>query len=165
MRQGVLFLSVILVLGFIFFYLFATFLFVNSFPKKDLPNLTTKHTQLAKDIFEYKKIIEIDDGTRSVKRLNNVFLKMTKREKHGKYYLEVLDSLSIPEKVFSNFQERLETTKLRQYRYYKGYGVFTVDGFLNDEWGYVYDYQVDSLTNNVPIFVGEHIKDNWYYLK
>lgn len=92
--KAIAFALIVLVLGFAFFYLFATIQFANSFPKKDLPNLTTEHTQLVKDLFSYKKIIDINDGTRSVKKLNHIFIKMNKNEKgNNKYYLDVLDSL------------------------------------------------------------------------
>lgn len=111
----------------------------------------------------------MDDFTRDVKRLNGVSIKLNDKEadQYTKHLYEVEDSLNLDPKIVSALRIKLKDTKLRDFIKSGDTILFTVDGFLDNSWGFMYSKQgltmdstwIDFKGNSVK-FV-ENINKNW----
>lgn len=136
--------------------------------------------KLAKELFEYPEIKEIDDCTTFHKYINGIKIWVDRdKTKKGKsellkktrYYKEVLVQEGIAEKDFENFKERLEKTGLRHY-YRKGnYSVFVTGGMLGDIEGILVVHNNDTIPQNgfrlnehYYIWIGNEIEKDVYWI-
>ena len=116
----------------------------------DLPFDDKPFTKVAEDILAQKKIFEMDDCSRSIKTINDVFVRMSMQPteddtlgylpgKKPMYFKNVLDSLKIPDSLFEKVRKQLYDTQL--YSFYKSHDsvLFIVNGFLDTDWGYFYN--------------------------
>lgn len=96
--------------------------------------------ELAGLILDQKDIYEMDDFTRDVKRLNGVSIKLSDKEEdqYSKLLYEVEDSLKLDPKIVSELRIKLEDTKLHYFIKSGDTNLFTVDGFLDNSWGFMY---------------------------
>ena len=75
--------------------------------------------------------------------------------------------MSIDKAVYESFKKRLSDTKLRDYTRDSCFDLFTVDGFVNDEWGFI-RIDCDTVPKNLfnvqshQIQFIEKIKEKWY---
>ncbi len=125
--------------------------------------------ELANFILTQTDVFEMDDFTRHYKSLNGVFVKLTDKEGNQKaQFLHIVeDSLNLDSKIVSALRGKLEHTKLRSFIKSRDTILFRVDGFLDDEWGFMYARQ--GLTNDSTWFefMGnsvkfvEDINQNW----
>ena len=111
----------------------------------------------------------MDDFTRYIKRLNGVSIKLSDKEgdQNAQYLYEVEDSLKLDAKIISALRIKLEDTKLRDFIKSGDTILFTVDGFLDNSWGFMYSKQgltMDSIwfdfKGNSVKFV-EDVNKNW----
>ena len=125
--------------------------------------------ELASFILDQKDIYEMDDFTRYIKRLNGVSIKLSDKEgdQNAQYLYEVEDSLKLDAKIISALRIKLEDTKLRDFIKSGDTILFTVDGFLDNSWGFMYSKQgltMDSIwfdfKGNSVKFV-EDVNKNW----
>ena len=95
---------------------------------------------LANLIISQDQIYEMDDFTRYYKSINNVPVKLTTTGENQAAQLlnVVVDSLKLDAKIVSTLKVKLEETKLREFVKSGDTILFTVDGFLNDAWGFMY---------------------------
>lgn len=124
---------------------------------------------LANFILDQNEIYEMDDFTRYYKRLNGVSIKINDKDgdQDGQYLQVVEDSLKLDAKIVSALRIKLEDTKLRDFIKSGDTILFTVDGFLDDSWGFMYSrhgLKMDStwfnFKGNSVKFVGD-INKNW----
>jgi len=116
--------------------------------------------ELASFILVQKDIYEMDDFTRHIKRLNGVSIKLNdKEDKQGAQFLyEVEDSLKIDAKIVSALRIKLEDTKLRDFIKSGDTILFTVDGFLDNSWGFMYSKQGLTMDSTWFDFKGNSVK-------
>lgn len=145
-------ISIIVYLAIVGYFLYESFRIFSVIPSAhslDFNKVT--FTSLASDIVNQAMIYEMDDCSRSTKRLNGVYIRITPHiDKSDSmccpdsdccpiYYKQALDSLQINHQTFESFKQRLSDTKLRSY-YKSGDSVlFIVDGFMDDSWGFLYN--------------------------
>jgi hypothetical protein len=110
----------------------------------------TSFNKLALEILGQDKIYQMDDCSRYFKRVNQARIYLGKQPSREDTLLctetlncprplyLVLDSFAIDLKVFNDFRNRLHSTKLREFQKFKDKLLFTVDGFLDHTWGYVF---------------------------
>jgi hypothetical protein len=147
-RFKILLISLFIAAGYLVYEASTFFSFIPSAHSLEFDEQT--FTELASDIVRQKQIFEMDDCSRSTRRLNSVYIRMT--ELHDKsdslccpdyqccpiYYKRALDSLQVDHPTFQDFKQRLLATELRSF-YKDGENVlFIVDGFLGDSWGFLY---------------------------
>lgn len=115
---------------------------------------------LANFILDQKDIYEMDDFTRHVKRLNGVSIKLkdTEGDQYSKFLYEVEDSLKLDAKIVSTLRIKLEDTKLRDFSKSGDTILFTVDGFLDNSWGFMYSKQGLTMDSAWFDFKGNSIK-------
>lgn len=125
--------------------------------------------ELATFILDQKDIYEMDDFTRYYKKLNGVSVKLKANDgDQDAHFLNVVeDSLKLDPKIVSALRIKLEDTKLRDFLKSGDTILFTVDGFLDDSWGFMYskggltmDSTWFSFKGNSLKFV-EDINKNW----
>ena len=143
---------------------------VNIYPEPHALKYQDKEfNELAGFILDQKDIYEMDDFTRDVKRLNGVSIKLSDKEddQYSKFLYEVEDSLKLDPKIVSALRIKLEDTKLRDFIKSGDTILFTVDGFLDNSWGFMYSKQgltMDSIwfdfKGNSVKFV-EDVNKNW----
>lgn len=116
--------------------------------------------ELAGFILDQKDIFEMDDFTRDVKRLNGVSIKLSDKEDHqnSKFLYEVEDSLNLDPKIVSALRIKLEDTKLRDFIKSGDTILFTVDGFLDNSWGFMYSKQGLTMDSTWFDFKGNSVK-------
>ena len=111
----------------------------------------------------------MDDFTRHYKRLNGISIKINDKEgnQDAQFLHLVEDSLKLDAKIVSALRIKLEDTKLRDFIKSGDTILFTVDGFLDDSWGFMYSKQgltMDSIwfdfKGNSVKFV-EDVDRNW----
>lgn len=116
--------------------------------------------ELANFILAQSDVFEMDDFTRHYKSLNSVFIKLDDKEGHqeAQFLHKVVDSLNIDNKIVFALRDKLEDTKLRSFIRSGDTILFTVDGFLDDAWGFMYSRQ--ELTNDSTWFefMGNSVK-------
>ncbi len=124
---------------------------------------------LAKYILLEKKIYAMDDFSRYHKSINEIAIKLSEKdENQNAQFLNIVeDSLSLEPKVVSHLRIQLEDTKLRDF-YRSGDSIlFTVDGLLDNAWGFMYcsrETKMDSIWFNFhgnSIKYVENINKNW----
>ncbi|MFT4016676.1 MAG: hypothetical protein QM668_06910 [Agriterribacter sp.] len=124
---------------------------------------------LANFILDQKDIYEMDDFTRHYKRLNGVSIKLNDKEgnQNAQFLYIVEDSLRLDTKKISALRKKLEDTKLRDFIKSGDTILFTVDGFLDNSWGFMYSkggLKMDTIwfdfKGNSIKFV-EDINKNW----
>jgi len=157
--------------------LFITFVVFSSFgscvdiaPKPhSLKYQDKEFNELANFILNQTDIVEMDDFTRHYKSINGVFVKLKESEgdQDASFLQVVEDSLKLDPKIVSALRIKLEDTKLREFVKSGDTILFTVDGFLNDSWGFMYSKSgltMDStwfdFKKNSVKFV-EDINKNW----
>ena len=125
--------------------------------------------EVANFIVDQKYIYEMDDFTRYYKRLNGVSVKLKADEgdQDAPLLNAVEDSLKLDPKIVSSLRIKLEDTKLRDFIKSGDTILFTVDGFLDNSWGFMYskhgltmDSTWFSFKGNSVKFV-EDINKNW----
>jgi hypothetical protein len=116
--------------------------------------------ELANFILDQKDIFEMDDFTRHFKRLNGISIKLNDKEgDQDAQFLYVLeDSLKLDTKIVSALRVKLEDTKLRDFIKSGDTILFTVDGFLDDSWGFMYSKQGLTMDSTWFDFKGNSIK-------
>lgn len=116
--------------------------------------------KLAGFILDQKDIFEMDDFTRDVKRLNGVSIKLSDKEddQYSKFLYEVEDSLNLDPKIVSALRIKLEDTKLRDFIKSGDTILFTVDGFLDNSWGFMYSKQGLTMDSTWFDFKGNSVK-------
>lgn len=116
--------------------------------------------ELANFILDQSYVYEMDDFTRHYKSLNGIFIKLDDKEGHqeAQFLQKVVDSLNIDIKIVSALRGKLEDTKLRSFISSGDTILFTVDGFLDDAWGFMYSRR--GLTNDSTWFdfMGNSVK-------
>jgi hypothetical protein len=116
--------------------------------------------ELAGFILDQKDIFEMDDFTRDVKRLNGVSIKLSDKEddQSSKFLYEVEESLKLDPKIVSALRIKLEDTKLRDFIKSGDTILFTVDGFLDNSWGFMYSKQGLTMDSTWFDFKGNSVK-------
>lgn len=148
-------------------------------PEPHSVNYDDSFGALAVSILGQEAIFEMDDFTRHHKSINGIFIVTGERptpldslavEATSRRYQSlqfVLDSFHIPRDLFNEFRERLEETRLRAF-YKSGDSIlFTVDGFLDGSWGFMYSKKPLSSAPEPFRFGGntvtllDSVKPNW----
>jgi hypothetical protein len=95
---------------------------------------------LAKFILQQKYVYEMDDFTRDTKSINGVPIKLKdgNNDNYVQYLNVVEDSLGLDTKIVNHLRIQLEETKLREFLKSGDSILFTVDGFLDNSWGFMY---------------------------
>ena len=116
--------------------------------------------ELASFILDQKDIYEMDDFTRDVKRLNGFSIKLDDKEgdQYSKFLYEVEHSLKLDPKIVSALRIKLEDTKLRDFIKSGDTILFTVDGFLDNSWGFMYSKQGLTMDSTWFDFKGNSVK-------
>jgi hypothetical protein len=116
--------------------------------------------ELSSFILDQKDIYEMDDFTRDVKRLNGFSIKLDDKEgdQYSKFLYEVEDSLKLDPKIVSALRIKLEDTKLRDFIKSGDTILFTVDGFLDNSWGFMYSKQGLTMDSTWFDFKGNSVK-------
>lgn len=116
--------------------------------------------ELASFILDQKDIYEMDDFTRHFKRLNGISIKLTDKEgdQDAQFLHVVEDSLKLDKKIVSALRIKLEDTKLRDFIKSGDTILFTVDGFLDDSWGFMYSKKGLTMDSTWFDFKGNSIK-------
>jgi hypothetical protein len=125
--------------------------------------------ELAIFILNQKDIYEMDDFTRDVKRLNGISIKLNNKEddQFSTRLNEIEDSFKLDPKIVSALRTKLEDTKLRDFIKSGDTILFTVDGFLDNSWGFMYSKQgltMDSVWfdfKGYSVIYVEDINRNW----
>ena len=142
----------------------------NLFPEPHALKYQDKEfNELASFILDQKDIYEMDDFTRHYKRLNGVSVKLNNKEgdQDAQLLNVVEDSLNLDTKIVSALRDKLEETKLRDFFKVGDTILFTVDGFLDNSWGFMYSKQGLAMDSAWFYFEGysvkfvEHINENW----
>lgn len=136
-------------------------------------------TSFAKEISNHGNIFSMNSGLRHYKNLNETsitydVLKKTIKNKESAirstyYYKDILHRDNVSEKNYFNFREKLRLLKLISFHKKKSMLIFTVDGFLNNCYGYIYTLNYDKtkilhkLTSCGQINHTLKISDNWFY--
>lgn len=111
----------------------------------------------------------MDDFSRHYKSINGVSVKLKANEgdQDAQFLGVVVDSLELDNKIVSSLRIQLAETKLRDFIKSGDTILFTVDGFLDDAWGFMYSRSgltMDSaqfgFKGNTVRFV-EDINQNW----
>lgn len=134
---------------------------VDIYPKPHAPKYQDKEfNELASFILDQKDIYEMDDFTRDVKRLNGFSIKLDDKEgdQYSKFLYEVEDSLKLDPKIVSALRIKLEDTKLRDFIKSGDTILFTVDGFLDNSWGFMYSKQGLTMDSTWFDFKGNSVK-------
>ena len=115
---------------------------------------------LANFILDQKDIYEMDDFTRHYKRLNGVSIKINDNEgDQDAQFLHIIeDSLKLDTKIVSALRIKLEDTKLRDFIKSGDTILFTVDGFLDNSWGFMYSQQGLTMDSAWFDFKGNSVK-------
>lgn len=102
----------------------------------------------------------MDDFTRYYKRLNGVSLKLKADEgdQDAQFLNAVEDSLKLDPKIVSSLRIKLEDTKLRDFIKSGDTILFTVDGFLDNSWGFMYSKHGLAMDSTWFSFKGNSIK-------
>lgn len=124
---------------------------------------------IANFILDQNDIYQMDDFSRHYKRINGISVKLKANEgDQDAQFLEVaVDSLELDNNIVSSLRTQLAETKLREFIRSGDTILFTVDGFLDDAWGFMYSrtgLTMDSaqfrFKGNTVAFV-EDINKNW----
>ena len=143
---------------------FISFLFsscVDIYPEPhELKYQDNEFNELANFILDQKDIYEMDDFTRHFKRLNGVSIKLNDKEsdQDAQFLYVVEDSLKLDTKIVSALRVKLEDTKLRDFIKSGDTVLFTVDGFLDDSWGFMYSKKGLTMNSTWFDFKGHSIK-------
>lgn len=115
---------------------------------------------LADLIIAQQAIYEMDDFTRHYKAINGVPIKLKNNEddQYVQFLNFVLDSLNIDPKMVSALRSKLEATKLRYFTMSGDSILFTVDGFLDNSWGFMYAKRGLVMDFSWFMFKGHSIK-------
>ena len=143
---------------------------VNIFPEPHALKYQDKEfNELANFILDQKGIYEMDDFTRHHKRINRISIKLNDKvgNQNAQFLHTVEDSLNLDTKIVSSLRIKLEDTKLRDFLKSGDTILFTVDGILDNSWGFMYSKQnleMDSawfdFNGNSVRFV-ESLNNNW----
>lgn len=116
--------------------------------------------ELARSILDQYGVYEMDDFTRYYKSLNDISIKLNDREgdQNAMFLEDVVDSLQLDAKKVSALRDQLEQTKLREFIKSADTILFTVDGFLDDSWGFMYCQQGLLMDSTWFNFKGNSVK-------
>jgi hypothetical protein len=116
--------------------------------------------ELANFILDQKGIYEMDDFTRYHKRLNGVSVKLKADEgdQDAQFLNVVEDSLNLDPKIVSALRIKLADTKLRDFINSGDTILFTVDGFLDNAWGFMYSKRGLTMDSTWLNFNGSSVK-------
>jgi hypothetical protein len=116
--------------------------------------------ELANFVLDQKDIFEMDDFTRYHKRLNGIAVKLKTNEgdQRAQFLNVVEDSLNLDTKIVSALRIKLEETKLREFIKSSDTILFTVDGFLDNSWGFMYAKNSLTMDSTWFDFKGNSIK-------
>jgi len=116
--------------------------------------------ELSNFILDQNDIYEMDDFTRYFKRLNGVSVKLNDKEgdQDAQFLYVVEDSLKLDAKIISALRGKLEDTKLRDFFRSGDTILFTVDGFLDDSWGFMYSKKGLTMDSTWFDFKGHSVK-------
>jgi len=134
---------------------------VDIFPKPHALKYQGKEfNDLANFILDQKDIYEMDDFTRHYKRLNGVSIKINDKEgdQDAQFLKAVEDSLKLDGKIVSALRNKLEDTKLRDFIKSGDTILFTVDGFLDNSWGFMYSKHGLTMDSTWFDFKGNSVK-------
>lgn len=101
-------------------------------------------SKIAYDIVHQNEIFEMDDCSRYYKTLNGVDITLDEKEPkadsffHPVYLKKTLDSFHISRAGFDNLRSQLASTELRSFTKSQDSILFSVDGFLDGSWGFLY---------------------------
>ena len=116
--------------------------------------------ELASFILDQKDIYEMDDFTRHYKRLNGISIKLNNKEgdQDAQFLNVVEDSLNLDAEIVSSLRNKLKDTKLRDFIKSGDTILFTVDGFLDNSWGFMYSKQGLTMDSTWFDFKGNSVK-------
>jgi hypothetical protein len=116
--------------------------------------------EVANFILDQKDIYEMDDFTRYFKRLNGVSVKLKGNEgdQDAQFLNVVEDSLRLDPKIVSSMRIKLEDTELRDFVKSGDTILFTVDGFLDNSWGFMYSKRGLTMDSTWFNFEGNSVK-------
>ncbi len=119
---------------------------------------------LAKAIIEHPEVFEMDDFSRHNKSLNHISIKLSNKEGDSSDLLlnEAISILKLDSTVISSIRQQLKETKLRQFYRSRDTILFTVDGMLDNAWGFLYsenNLQMDSTWFDFHGHSVRHTKD------
>ena len=115
---------------------------------------------LAEFILQQKDIYEMDDFTRYSKSINGIPIKLKDgdNDKYIQYLNVVEDSLGLDTKIVNHLKIQLEETKLREFLISGDSILFTVDGFLDNSWGFIYTAKPLQMDTTWFDFKGNSVK-------
>jgi hypothetical protein len=102
----------------------------------------------------------MDDFTRYHKKINGVSVKLKTDEgdQDAQFLNVVEDSLNLDPKIVSSLRIKLEETKLRDFIKSGDTILFTVDGFLDTSWGFMYSKHGLTMDSSWFNFEGNSVK-------
>jgi hypothetical protein len=126
----------------------------------DLKYQEKEFTELANFILDQNSIYEMDDFTRYYKKINGISVKLKNREgdQYAQFLHVVEDSLKLDSIVVSYLRNKLEETQLRDFTKSGDTILFTVDGFLDNSWGFMYSKRGLKMDSTWFDFKGNSIK-------
>ncbi len=115
---------------------------------------------LATFILRQDKIFEMDDFSRHFKSINYIPIKLSKsKDDQSAQFLNIVeDSLELEPKIVNHLRIQLEKTKLREFERSGDSILFTVDGFLDNAWGFMYCGKPAKMDSSWFDFKGQSIK-------
>jgi len=147
--------------------------FVSAFPDFIPPKYEKESfDKLSNDILQQQRITEMDDLTRYTKKINGVFITLSKPGKADSFervmYIDrLLDSLKIERQLIDNLRNQLEKTKLREFFKSNDSILFRADGIMGHSYGYFYTAKPMKPGKDSFYFAGhwlylyESVNSNW----
>lgn len=127
--------------------------------------------ELAKELYENTQISELDDCTRSQKRINGLNIELEPTfEASTNFYKEILRQEGITEETFHYFKNRLKETGLRHYYKKEAFSLFVTGGMMGEIDGILVSHESGTqpgqsfrLNGHYFIVIGSKIKENVFY--
>lgn len=130
-----------------------------------------KWNQFAEEIIEDQSIYDMSDCLRYSKRVNRYYHNADMEVEDGDYYSYFVDSLEqdgISEELFKKRLKSLRDLRFIGYKIEKNYIIFSYDGMVFEEFGFLYLMEGKPPVEGDNLDWGQLIhlvklNDNWYY--